>query len=131
MNSALFAKANSVMPITGVDFTDKEGYLLKVTAGVPALNNSKTVPAQLVVLDGGTAAENSSVAALGKTPPVRLKAGGAIAFGDRLVQNDDGTVITDPGAGTARVLVGVCLEPAGAAAGDLFLADLWSPSIAA
>jgi hypothetical protein len=131
MNSALYARPNSVFPVTGVDLTGKRGYLLKAANGVHAVNDSLTVPAQLVVLNEETAALDSSVAALGKTPPIRLKAGGAIKFLDRIVQNNDGTVITDPGAGTARVLVGVCLEPAGAAAGDLFIADLWTPVIAA
>lgn len=119
MNTSLFAMSVAVIASTGVDFTGKEGYLLKNNAGALAVNDSLTVPAVGVVLDGDGATKNSSIGVLGQIPPVRLKAGGAIAKFDQVVQQNDGTVITDPGAGTGRVVVGRALEAA--AAGDLFL----------
>jgi hypothetical protein len=118
MNSSLFARANAVIPVTGVDFTGKEGYLMKNAAGAPALNDSATVPAVAVILDGGTDEQDTSVGILGATPPVRMKSSGAIGLFDEVAQAADGTVVTDPKAGT-RVIVGTALEAA--AAGDLFL----------
>lgn len=110
MDSALFAKGNSLVPHTGVDFSDKEGYLVKTSAGVPAVNDSATVPATMVCLEGNVAAKNSTLAVLGATPPVRLKASGADGKKyDRLKQVDDGTVEKDDAAG-ARVVVAVALE---------------------
>lgn len=128
MGSALLTREIAIVPVTGVNYTDKEGYLVKAAAGVHALNDSKTVPAFGVVLDGAAAAKDSSVGVLGAlSGTVRLKAGGAIAKYDRLEQKNDGTVVTDEGAGTARVVVGVALEAA--AAGDLFEAATLAPVI--
>jgi len=128
MGSALLARENTIILVTGVDYTDKEGYLVKAAAGVDALNDSKTVPAFGVILDGAAAAKNSSVGILGAlSGSVRLKAGGAIKQFDRLEQKNDGTVVSDEGAGTARVVVGVALEDA--AAGDLFEAATLAPVI--
>ena len=116
------------MLVTGVDYSGKEGYLVKAAAGVDALNDSKTVPAFGVILNGEVAAKNSSVGILGALGgSVRLKAGGAIKQFDRLEQKNDGTVVTDEAAGTARVVVGVALEDA--AAGDLFEAATLAPVI--
>lgn len=110
-----------------VDFRNKEGYLVKANAGAPALNDSKTVPAFGVVLEGADDGAPSSIGILGAMPPVRLKAGGAIAKYANVEQAVDGTVVTDEGPGTARVVVGVALEAA--AAGDLFLCQTVSPQI--
>ena len=126
--SALLSRGDAIVPITGVDYTAKEGYLVKAAAGVHALNDSKTVPAFGVILEGGAAAKNSSVGVLGALGgPVRLKAGGAINQFDRVEQKNDGTVVADEGAGTARVVVGVALEAA--AAGDLFEVATIAPVI--
>ncbi|HMJ65565.1 MAG TPA: hypothetical protein VK615_09455 [Candidatus Binatia bacterium] len=128
MGSALFARENNIVLVTGVDYSGKEGYLVKAAAGVDALNDSKTVPAFGVILNGEVAAKNSSVGILGALGgSVRLKAGGAIKQFDRLEQKNDGTVVTDEAAGTARVVVGVALEDA--AAGDLFEAATLAPVI--
>lgn len=130
MNSALFAKGNSVIADDAVDLRDKEGYLVSNNAGVPKITDSATVPAFGAVLEGrDDGAGPSSIGLLGAMPPVRLKAGGAIAKYDNIMQKNDGTVVTDVGAGTARVIVGVALEAA--AAGDLFLAQTWTPEIRA
>jgi hypothetical protein len=128
MNSALFSRAVAIIDVTGVDYTGKEGYLVKSAAGVDAINDSLTVPAFGVILDGDLAARNSSVGILGAlSGTVRLKAGGAIKQFDRLIQKADGTVLTDPGVGTARVVVGVAMEDA--AAGDLLEAATLAPVI--
>lgn len=128
MGSALLSRENAIVSITGVNYAAKEGYLVKAAAGVHALNDSKTVPAFGVILDGAAAAKDSAVGILGAlSGPVRLKAGGAISQFDRLEQKNDGTVVADEGAGTARVVVGVALEAA--AAGDLFEAATLAPVI--
>jgi hypothetical protein len=117
--SALKARDNAFVVVDGVDYTDKEGYLVKSAAGVHAVNDSATAPAIGVLVEGNAAAKNSTIGILGAIEgSVRMKAGGAIAKFDRVQQKNDGTVITDAGAGNARVVVGVALEAA--AAGDLF-----------
>lgn len=132
MNSALFARPNSLFvyqdPNNVTDFTGKEGYLVADNAGALSINASATVPAVAVVLDGLPPGRNSSFGTLGKTPPVRLRAGGTITAFSRLVQNAAGQVITDPGPGNARVIVGLALESA--VAGDFFMADTCFPTIA-
>jgi hypothetical protein len=120
------SKGSSIIPVTGVDLTGKEGYLVKNNAGVHAINDSATVPALGVVLEANTAAKQSSVGILSSLPPVRMVAGGAIALYDEVQQKNDGTVLTDAGAG-ARVIVGRALEAA--AAGDQFLVQPYSPQI--
>jgi hypothetical protein len=125
MNSTLFAVGNAVTAHTGIDFSDKEGFLLKENAGALAINDSATVPARCVCLEGADETENSSVMPLGCVPaPIRLKAGGVISKFNRIAQKNDGTVIADPDAG-ARVIVGTALEDA--VAGALFLAIVHAP----
>ena len=131
MNSALFARPNSLFsyqdPNNVVDFTGKEGYLVADNNGALTINASATVPAVAVVLDGLPPGRPTSFATLGKTPPIRLRAGGAITQYSRLVQNAAGQVITDPGPGNARVIVGFALEAA--SSGDFFLVDPCFPTI--
>lgn len=139
MNSALFARTSGVFPYPGdgvTDFTGKEGYLVTSntlagagTAGLLNIAASLTVPACAVVLDGIDSARQSTMMALGGDGAVRLRAHAAIQIYDRLAQFSDGTVITDPGPGTGRVIVGVALEAA--AAGDFFMAKTLTPTIAA
>ena len=128
MNLTLFAAGNAVIEHGGVDFSMKEGFLLKENAGGLAVNDSATVPARAVCLDGQRADTTSSVVPLDCVPaPIRLKAGGIITKFNRIAQKNDGTVIADAGSG-ARVIVGTALESA--VAGDLFLATLHAPQIA-
>ena len=128
MGSPLLARENNIALVTGVDYSNKEGYLVKASSGTDALNDSKTVPAFGVILDGETAAKNSSVGILGGlSGSVRLKAGGTINQFDRLEQKNDGTDVADEGPGTARVVVGVALEAA--VSGDLFEATTFAPMI--
>lgn len=132
MNSALFARPNSLFtyqdPNNVTDFTGKEGYLLADSNGALGVNASATVPAVAVVLDGLPPGRPTACGTLGKTPPVRLRAGGTISQFSRLIQNAAGQVVADPGPGTARVIVGLSLEAA--VAGDYFLADTYVPVIA-
>lgn len=127
--SALLASTTAILALTGVDLSAKEGYLIKFDgAGTHAVNDSATVPAVGVVLEGNVAAKDSSVAILGaQSGQVRMVAGGAIFKGDRVMQKNDGTVVVDAGPGTARVVVGVAME--NAAAGDEFLVSPISPMI--
>jgi hypothetical protein len=132
MNSALFARPNSVFtyqdPNDIIDFTGKEGYLVADSAGALTVNTSATVPAVAVVLDGLPPGRPTTLGTLGKTPPVRLRSGGNINQFDRLIQNTAGQVVTDPGPGTPRVVVGLALEAA--QSGDFFLVDTSFPVIA-
>ena len=120
MNSTLYANPSPIIPVTGVNLTDKEGYLARNNSGAPAVNNSATVPAVAVILEGNAADKQSSLGLLGAIPgQVWLKAGGDITSFDRLAQKNDGTVITDPGTG-GRVLIGTACE--NAVSGQLFRA---------
>lgn len=126
--SALYARENAIIVHTGLDLTDKEGYLLKESSGALAVNDSATVPARAVCLNGEVAAKDSSVGILGALAgTIRLKTSGAIAKYALVQQAADGTVVTDAGSG-ARVLVGVAL--AAAASGDLVEVATIAPRIA-
>jgi hypothetical protein len=132
MNSALFARPNSLFsyqdPNNIIDFTGREGFLVAGNAGALTVNTSSTVPAVAVVLDGLPPGRPTTLGTLGKTPPIRLRAGGTISPFSRLVQNAAGQVVADPGPGSARVIVGMALEAA--VSGDFFLADTCFPTIA-
>jgi hypothetical protein len=129
--SALKQRENAILPVTGTDLSAKQGYIYKAdAAGGIALNDSTTVAAMAVVLDGEVAAKQSSLGILGAIEgTVLFKASGAGKKYDRLAQAADGTVIKDPGAGTARVVIGVACEDF--AAGDLFEGAPLAPMIGA
>lgn len=112
MNSALLAMPVAIIQYSDgtTDFSGKEGYLCKNTAGVIAINDSATVPAPLVCLDGQGINKPSSFGVIGALGgPIRLAATGTIGQYSNVQQQNDGTVITDAGAG-ARVVLGVALE---------------------
>lgn len=128
MGSALLTKETAIIPHTGVDFTDKEGYLVKENAGALALNDSATAAALGVVLEGNAAAKQSSVGVLGGfSGTCRVKLGGAVTKYNRLQQKSDGTLEVDAGSG-ARAIVGIALETG--VANDLIEAVLFSPRLA-
>lgn len=133
MNDALFARPNAVIPATpSATHVDKEGYLvtLGVTAGLltATISTSATAPASGVILEGQATTGLSSIGVLGTIPgTVRLKTSGAITAGARVIQAADGTVVTDTGAGNARVVVGIALETA--ASGDLIEVAPLAPMI--
>ena len=128
-DSSLQARGNAVYQSTTVDFSTARGQLTKVTAGVLAVNDSATVPAVGIVLDGAAVGKPSAIGILGALPgPVFVKLGGTVAAFSRIQQNNDGTVIADAGAGNARVVVG-CLGEVGGVAGDYVPASLFTPMI--
>lgn len=134
MSSSLYARGNAILPVTGVDLSAAQGKAIKFTAGVPAVNDSATVPAIAVVLEGNVAAGNSSVGFLGGlVAPVLVKLAAdtaAVKFGDGLMQKNDGTFTKDTGAG-ARCVAGFVTAPNGGVAGDLIEAQLVAPQIRA
>jgi hypothetical protein len=129
-DSSLQSRGNAVYQYTGVDLSASRGLLLKSDgAGGFAVNDSATVPAVAVVLDGAVAAKVSSVGILGGLPgPVFVKLGGTVKAFSRIQQKNDGTVVADLGAGNARVVVG-CLGEVGGDAGDYIPAVLFEPVI--
>lgn len=99
--------------------TSKLGYLVTIAGDVATLSASASVHANGVILDTEGTDGKASVGILGgKLGPVYMRAGGAIAKGAKVIQGSDGRVLTDTGAGNARVVVGIAMEAA-AAAGDL------------
>lgn len=133
MSSSLAARGTPILAVTGVDLSNNPGYLVTLTAGVPAINASATVPAVGIVLDGNLATRNSTLGFLGANlPPVRVKisaTSAALNLGDTVQQAADGTVTKDLGAGNARVVVGVVTDPNGAVAGDLAEVSLFPGQI--
>lgn len=125
--SSLLARGNAIIRHTGVDFTDKTGYLAKENSGVLAVNDSASAPARAVILEGNASAKESSIGIIGAlTGPVRLVAGGAITKYNQVIQKNDGTVVADTGSG-ARVAVGIALETA--ASGAFVEVALQTPTI--
>jgi hypothetical protein len=139
MNSTLFARGNGVIPAQpATDFTGKEGYGVGLSTGsatanpaipVATLSASATVPIDAIILDGSPADGRFSTVGVLPTQPIRVKLSGAVANGDRIAQAADATFITDPGAGTARVVVGLALEDG--VAGDLIIIVPFAPQILA
>ena len=111
MNSSLFERANAVLPFTpATDFSAKRGFLVTLAGDVATLSASATAPAAGVILDGTVTTQQSAIGILGALAgTVKLKCGGVITKGDAVIQNNDGTIVTDSGAG-ARVKVGIALE---------------------
>lgn len=134
-SSSLSARGNAIFPFTGVDFSAALGKAVKFAAGVPAVNDSATVPAIGIVLEGNVAAGISSIGILGGLPePVLVKIAGdsaALKFGDGIQQKNDGTWTKDVGAGTGRAVGGVIADLNGAVAGDLVAATVFAPQIRA
>jgi hypothetical protein len=134
MSSPYSARAGAVIEAVGAaDLSEKRGYLvtLAAVAGVltATVSASATVPVVGVVMNGEAVANKSSIGILGAPGigTVYMKASGVIAAGARVQQAADGTIVTDAGAGNARVVVGVALEAA--AAGDLIEVAPLAPMI--
>lgn len=131
MSSALLSRGSAIIPALGATtLVDKEGYTctLGVTGGnlTATLGASATVPSTGVILEGVVAASLSSIGILGALDgPVRMKTSGAIVAGARVQQAADGTIVTDAGAGNARVVIGVAIESG--ASGDLIEVATFTP----
>ena len=133
--SKFFSMGDSVITVTGVDLSAALGKAVKITAGVVAVNDSATVPAKAIVLEGNVAAKQSSIGLLGGLPEpvlVQIDAGATpLAFGDSIQQTATGTWTNDAGAGNARAVSGVISDLGGAVAGQLVAAQLFAPQIRA
>ena len=119
----LAASANVIVLNTAVDLSAQTGHFVKCTTGtVAAMTSATTETPAFLVVDGNTALLVSSlVPTTGAGGSVwRCYASGTINFGERVIVQSDGTVITDPGSG-ARWIVGECVQPGGAVSGDLFM----------
>jgi hypothetical protein len=110
------ARGNAVIALTpAADYSAKKGYAGTFSSDTFTVSASATTPVTGVIIDGnettaGYATEKVGVSLLGAvkgTVPMRL--GGSVTKGALLIQNSDGTVITDSGSG-ARVAVGYALE---------------------
>jgi hypothetical protein len=118
--SSLYSRGNAIIPFTpSASQEDMEGYLVDLAGDTATISSSASVPAKGVILEGQDITGVSSIGILGGlAAPVRLRAGGTIAKGAEVQQNNDGTILTDAGNGNARLIVGVALEAA--VAGQLF-----------
>lgn len=115
----------TLQPAGSEDHSAKKGYLVKLSSGKAALNDSATVPAFGVILDGEANGGVDGIGVLGgNLGTVKLKAGGAITFGARLMQKNDGTVVVENTA-VARVVMAIALEAA--ADTELFEAMVIAP----
>jgi hypothetical protein len=112
--STLYSRGNAIVPFTpSASQEDMEGYLVDLAGDTATISSAASIPAKGVILEGQDVTGISSIGILGGiAAPVRLRAGGAIAKGAEVQQNNDGTVITDAGNGNARLIVGVALEAA-------------------
>jgi hypothetical protein len=124
--SAKFVKDLAVIAlVAAADHSAKKGFLVKFSSGQAALNDSATVPAFGVILDGEAQGGQDSIGVLGgNLGTVKLKAGGNITLGATLMQKNDGTVVVENTA-IARAIVGIALEAA--ATDELFEAVVISP----
>lgn len=115
MGSALKLREEAIYSLTpAADYSGKKGYLATDDGTTATISSSATVPATIVILEGGKDANSKiTVAVLGNVSgTVPMKASGVIAAGARVQQAADGTIVTDAGAGTGRVVVGKALEAA-------------------
>lgn len=113
------------------DYSAKKGYLCTDDGVTATLSASATVPATTVIMEGGKDANSLiEVGVLGAIEgTVLMKAGGIINPGQRVAQNNDGTVVADVGPGTGRVVVGKNLETVACALGDLIEVAPFTPMI--
>ena len=85
--SSLYARGNAIIPFTpSASQEDKEGYLVDLAGDTATISASASVPAKGVILEGQKTDGVSSIGILGGlAAPVRLRAGGTIAKGARVV----------------------------------------------
>lgn len=113
------------------DYSAKKGYLTTDDGVTATISASATVPATCVIMEGGKDINSLiEVGVLGSIEgTVLMKAGGVIAAGARVQQNNDGTVLTDAGPGNARVVVGKYVGVKACAAADLIEVAPFTPMI--
>lgn len=92
------------------DHSEKRGHFVELSSGKAAIVNSTADLPYGLILDGEPQGGQDSVAICGgNAGSVRVKVGGPVAKGAYGQLENDGTVITDSGAG-ARVIVCRFLE---------------------
>jgi hypothetical protein len=131
MNSAFFARSNSVVPYTDatLDLSLSTGLLVVQGGNGFVVNTSANVPATGVVLDGVGPGRPNAIGILGPgLMPCRVVAAGAITQYARIAQDAGGGVKASPGSGNARCDCGVALEAA-TAAGQYIIAMFDYPAI--
>ncbi len=130
MGSALFTRAAATLSLSpAADYSAKEGYTVTHDGTTATISASATVPAVGVIMSGGKDANSKvTIGIIGSlSGTVRMKTSGIIAAGARVQQAADGTIVTDAGAGNARVVIGVAMEAA--ASGDIIEVATLSPMI--
>lgn len=89
---------------TAADYSDKEGYGVTIAGETVTLGASATVVNRGIILDAAPSGQRITVGIIGSLKEgCHVKLGGVVSRGDMLTQKNDGTWVTDPGAGTARV----------------------------
>jgi len=120
------ARKEAIIALTpAADHSEKEGYFIQLTAGVPVvISSAATVPFGIII-DGEEADGVDSVGVCGgNLPTVRVKLSGTVAKGDSLQLAADGSAVVDAGSG-ARVVVGKALEAG--VSGDLIETVILTP----
>lgn len=125
----MLVKQNAIVSITpSADHSEKEGYFVKLVAGLAALCSATTDIPFGVIIDGEVVTAQDSIAVGAAYPgivTVKLSAApGDVVAGSRLTLNADGSVSLDDGAGP-RVIVAVAIESG--AADELIQAVLIRP----
>ena len=108
-----------------VDHSEKEGYFIILTAGLPVVSAAVTDVPFGVLIDGEAANGVDSIGVCGgNLPTLRVKLSGPVSLGNTLQLAGDGSAIVDAGTG-ARVVVGRALEAG--VSGDLIEAVIFTP----
>lgn len=108
-----------------VDHSEKEGYFVILTAGLPVVSAAVTDVPFGILIDGEAANGVDSIGVCGgNLPTVRVKLSGPVSKGNTLQLHSDGSCVVDAGSG-ARVVVGQALEDG--VSGDLIEAVILTP----
>jgi len=104
-------RALAIIALTpAVDHSEKEGYFVNLTAGIPVVCSAVTDVPFGILIDGEEADGVDSVGVCGgNLPTVHVKLSGSVSKGDTLQLHSDGSAVVDAGSG-ARVVVGQALE---------------------
>ena len=127
MNNALFARPTAVLSLDpAADYSAYEGYGVTRARDEATVNASATVATYGVILEGGVDADSKISVGIagGNLGNVRVKLGGSVTAGNRLMQHTDGRFVLDAATG-ARQVIGWAHETG--VANDLIEATLHAP----
>lgn len=113
-----------------LDLQDKEGFLVMLGTADNTVKLADSGDAAIGILHGRTSLESKDVAVrlLGKGGTVKMKAGGIIAKGSRVVWAAGGKVVAQPAAAGSYRTLGVKLEQGDSADNDVIeVFDLIEP----